>query len=1187
VEVAGAAVELQGEVGEAFEFAAGEAGAVRGEENPRARGGDFDGVGEQGFQIVFDLEAAAFVAAGKGRRIQDDAVELFATSGEAGKDFEHIVGKETVRLEVDGVEREIGAAAVEGFFREVDAHGLGTGERGGDGKGAGVGEGVEQSADCWPTNDGAVRALIDEQPGGVAGGEVEAVADTVFADHGFEREAGLAVEQFGRDPVGVLQRDEFAEESAMRPAVLGFPRAEAGEQRSAGGVVLVGKQQVVAEAFEPRFARGGDSMGVGLRGCEGRKQGAADPAGMRFGGWSVRKFPHGGGWRTDCKGESMRYYPRFSHHYFMRPLALSVFACVALGLHSLYAQSSDPGDLFVSAYMAVQAGEKAEQAGNLKEAVSKLRYAAQMLDQISEKNPSWQPSIIDYRKKRTAEALGRVQDRIGQVGGAKGQPAPEVAPPAAPASTARNPLPGLPDEILPTAPPATRTVRQPVPVLPQRQMVEPDLPASTPAKEVEQRLERMQKELEKVRAEAARAEREKSELAAQLVQATAARQAADKKQGELTQRAASAEAALTKAREGGESEATKQLSAELANVKKQMRELKFEADAEAEYREQLADRVRATQVKISRLSQEKAAAEQASGEVPGKIAGYEKQLDETRKEKNDLVIQLSRTQTDLKSVTAARDEALSQVAKMKEAQKQVDKLIADNTSLMARLTDAEKSINDFKTDGVKKDQEIASLRKDASSLQGQLAKAQQDSVDYQKQMADLQQRLSQANTQIAEQKSTDAKSVGERTRLLAENDVLRGIVLRGQKEEARRAQTKKLVIGELAKLESKSKVLMDQVEYLSGPIVKLTDKERALFKKPELQISDSEISIAAPLSATTSSAEPPLPTAAPPAPAPEVQTAPAAAVPPSANVASRTPPAPAPPAPAPADPSTTTAPETKPALSLDTGIRVPRTGPAPFSALPDGLTGAKPTETLLAKATTPVPSKTMPPAETAPLPENTPAKPADPKAPAENPLATNPAGTANVSSAVMNLPPELASLARQGKDEFDKGNYREAERVYEKVLTQAPNNLYTLSNLGVVYFRADKLKRAEEMFRKAIAIAPEDGFSHCTLGIVYYSQGKYDEAVTELTKALAINPKNATAHNYLGITASQKGWQEAAQKELETATALDPTYADAHFNLAVVFATQQPPNKEGARKCYKRATELGAEPDPALEQMIR
>jgi tetratricopeptide (TPR) repeat protein len=185
------------------------------------------------------------------------------------------------------------------------------------------------------------------------------------------------------------------------------------------------------------------------------------------------------------------------------------------------------------------------------------------------------------------------------------------------------------------------------------------------------------------------------------------------------------------------------------------------------------------------------------------------------------------------------------------------------------------------------------------------------------------------------------------------------------------------------------------------------------------------------------------------------------------------------------------------------------------------------------------------------------------------------------------VPPELIGLAREAKDQFERGNYREAEKIYQKALAKAPNNLYILSNQGVVYFRGQKYKLAEEAFKKAIAIAPEDDFSHCTLGIVYYSQGKLDEAINELTKALAINPKNATAHNYLGITASQKGWQEAAMKELETATALDPNYADAHFNLAVVFATITPPNKEGARQHYKRATELGAEPDSALEQMLK
>lgn len=185
------------------------------------------------------------------------------------------------------------------------------------------------------------------------------------------------------------------------------------------------------------------------------------------------------------------------------------------------------------------------------------------------------------------------------------------------------------------------------------------------------------------------------------------------------------------------------------------------------------------------------------------------------------------------------------------------------------------------------------------------------------------------------------------------------------------------------------------------------------------------------------------------------------------------------------------------------------------------------------------------------------------------------------------VPEELQVIAREAKGNFDRGKYRAAEKQYQEILTKSPNNLYSLSNLGVVYYRTGKLKAAEITLKKAVALAPKDEFSHTTLGIVYYRQSKYDEAVTELTKALGINPRSATAHNYLGITASQKGWQEAAEKEMLDALAVNPDYADAHFNLAVVYATNDPPSKEQAKQHYRKATSLGAEPDPALEKLLR
>jgi Flp pilus assembly protein TadD/septal ring factor EnvC (AmiA/AmiB activator) len=184
------------------------------------------------------------------------------------------------------------------------------------------------------------------------------------------------------------------------------------------------------------------------------------------------------------------------------------------------------------------------------------------------------------------------------------------------------------------------------------------------------------------------------------------------------------------------------------------------------------------------------------------------------------------------------------------------------------------------------------------------------------------------------------------------------------------------------------------------------------------------------------------------------------------------------------------------------------------------------------------------------------------------------------------VPTDLIDIAKQAKGNFDQGKYHAAERQYQELLTKSPNNLYSLSNLGVVYFRTGKLKAAELTLKKAVAIAPKDEFAHTTLGIVYYRQSKFDDALNELTKSLAINPKSAAAHNYLGITASQKGWQEAAEKEMLEAIAVKPDYADAHFNLAVIYATASPPSKELAKRHYTKATELGAEPDASLENLL-
>jgi tetratricopeptide (TPR) repeat protein len=190
-------------------------------------------------------------------------------------------------------------------------------------------------------------------------------------------------------------------------------------------------------------------------------------------------------------------------------------------------------------------------------------------------------------------------------------------------------------------------------------------------------------------------------------------------------------------------------------------------------------------------------------------------------------------------------------------------------------------------------------------------------------------------------------------------------------------------------------------------------------------------------------------------------------------------------------------------------------------------------------------------------------------------------------AAAKTVPSELQEVTRAARKNVERGKFRTAEKQYQQILTEDPNNLDALSNLGVVYFRIGKIRSAESTLKKALAIAPNDDFVLTTLGIVHYRQSRFDDALMELRKAIEINPNSATAHNYLGITASQKGRQQEAEKEMLQAITKNPNYADAHFNLAVILITTQPSSKELAREHYARATALGTQPSPSLERLLQ
>src|SRR3989454_4824195 len=89
-------------------------------------------------------------------------------------------------------------------------------------------------------------------------------------------------------------------------------------------------------------------------------------------------------------------------------LAAFVFCLAA---PALPAQSDDPSETFLKAYMTSQQGEKLEHENQFKAALAKYRFAGTLLEQLRKAHPDWQPAIVEYRGRKVSESILRVQDR--------------------------------------------------------------------------------------------------------------------------------------------------------------------------------------------------------------------------------------------------------------------------------------------------------------------------------------------------------------------------------------------------------------------------------------------------------------------------------------------------------------------------------------------------------------------------------------------------------------------------------------------------------------------------------------------------------------------------------------------------------------------------------------------------------
>ncbi len=182
--------------------------------------------------------------------------------------------------------------------------------------------------------------------------------------------------------------------------------------------------------------------------------------------------------------------------------------------------------------------------------------------------------------------------------------------------------------------------------------------------------------------------------------------------------------------------------------------------------------------------------------------------------------------------------------------------------------------------------------------------------------------------------------------------------------------------------------------------------------------------------------------------------------------------------------------------------------------------------------------------------------------------------------------PEARQLVEKAGALVRERRFTDAEKIYQQLNDEYPDNPFTLSNLAVTQIHAGKLTAALVSLEKSLRIMPGDVFASVNLSNVYCRQGRFGEAVEILKEVIKKDPQNAVAHNYIAIALGKQGNAREAEEFFQRSIMLNGNYSNAHFNLAVMYANTEPPSLELARKHYEMAKSLGAEPDSVMERRL-
>ncbi|MCH9029718.1 MAG: tetratricopeptide repeat protein [Bacteroidetes bacterium] len=128
----------------------------------------------------------------------------------------------------------------------------------------------------------------------------------------------------------------------------------------------------------------------------------------------------------------------------------------------------------------------------------------------------------------------------------------------------------------------------------------------------------------------------------------------------------------------------------------------------------------------------------------------------------------------------------------------------------------------------------------------------------------------------------------------------------------------------------------------------------------------------------------------------------------------------------------------------------------------------------------------------------------------------------------------LRGLVNDGVENYDKGNFSDAEVNFKKGVEKAPDNFQAKFNLGDAYFKQKRYDEAVKSYQSALPLAR----SNNEKAQVYYNVGnsllkaqKIKESIEEYKKSLKLNPNDQEAKYNLSYALEMLKNQDQQEKD--------------------------------------------------------